>query len=437
MVHRPPALSRVEGSSELRPLPEGWVWTTLGESADLVGGGTPSREKPEYFTGNYVWLTPTEIPKNKIAVVSDSRERITDDALHHSSARLIPKGSILMTSRASIGYVAIAGTEVTTNQGFASFIPREGVNNFYLAYWLWANACFFIEQATGTTFKEIIKSKLRTFSFPLPPLGEQERIVARLEELLNDLEAGAAALERVRAGVKRYKASVLKAACEGRLLVGARRDASLREDGLPEEWRSFRFEELLPNGLSNGLYKPVENLTNDGTRMLDIKGLYKGFDIDFANCRRFTLTENERRKYAIQEGDVLVNRVSKAAEGVGKSALVRRVEELTVFESNMMLARLSNECYPPYINYFLNSLSGRSQTLAKAKTTQQSSVNQDDIKSIVIPLPPLEEQRRIVVEVERRLESARAVESAVEVGLNRAMRLRQAVLRSAFEGRLG
>jgi len=170
--------------------------------------------------------------------------------------------------------------------------------------------------------------------------------------------------------------------------------------------------------------------------MLDIKGLYKGFDVDFGNCRRFILTENERRKYALHEGDVLVNRVSKAAEGVGKSALVRRVDELTVFESNMMLARLSDECYPPYINYFLNSLSGRSQTLAKAKTTQQSSVNQDDIKSIVITLPPLEEQRRIVAAVERRLESARAVESAVEAGLKRAARLRQAVLRSAFKGRL-
>ena len=95
-----------------------------------------------------------------------------------------------MTSRASIGYVAIAGTEVTTNQGFASFLPKDGVNNYFLAYWLWANASFFIEQATGTTFKEITKSKLRTFSLPLPLLPEQERIVARLEELLSDLEAG-------------------------------------------------------------------------------------------------------------------------------------------------------------------------------------------------------------------------------------------------------
>jgi type I restriction enzyme S subunit len=169
-----------------RSLPDGWEFSTLGEIADLIGGGTPSRENPEYFTGDIVWLTPTEIPKTKISVVSDSREKITQDGLRKSSARLIPKGSVLMTSRASIGYVAIAGTEVTTNQGFSSFIPKQGINNFYLAYWLWANANFFIEQATGTTFKEITKSKLRNFSLPVPPLPEQERIVNRIEELLRD-----------------------------------------------------------------------------------------------------------------------------------------------------------------------------------------------------------------------------------------------------------
>jgi len=79
-------------------LPDGWEWKTLGEIADLIGGGTPSRQNPEYFTGDIVWLTPTEISKTKVSVVSDSREKITQDGLRHSSARLIPTGSVLMTS---------------------------------------------------------------------------------------------------------------------------------------------------------------------------------------------------------------------------------------------------------------------------------------------------------------------------------------------------
>ena len=188
-------------------LPEGWRCATLGEIADLVGGGTPSREHPEYFTGNIVWLTPTEIPHNRVTVVSNSREKITQEGLKKSSARLLPKGTVLMTSRASIGYVAIAGKEVTTNQGFASFICKDGVYNYFLAYWLLGNTDYFIEQATGTTFKEIIKSKLRNFPFPLPPLTEQERIIAKIEELFTQLDAGVASLKRVKVALKRYKAS--------------------------------------------------------------------------------------------------------------------------------------------------------------------------------------------------------------------------------------
>src|SRR5262245_56900827 len=107
-------------------LPEGWVWAMLGEIADLTGGGTPSRGQPEYFIGENVWLTPTEIPKDRIATISNSKECITEEGLRKSSARLVPKDTVLLTSRASIGYVAIAGTEVTTNQGFASFTCIEG-----------------------------------------------------------------------------------------------------------------------------------------------------------------------------------------------------------------------------------------------------------------------------------------------------------------------
>lgn len=147
-------------------LPAGWVWTTLGEVAELIGGGTPKRANPEYFTGDIVWLTPTEIPKVGVTVVRDSKERITDEGLRRSSARIIPSGSVLMTSRASIGYVAVAGTDLTTNQGFASFIPADGIFNFYLAYWLRANTELLLQHATGTTFKEITKSKLRPLEFP-------------------------------------------------------------------------------------------------------------------------------------------------------------------------------------------------------------------------------------------------------------------------------
>ncbi|MBK9211211.1 MAG: restriction endonuclease subunit S [Anaerolineales bacterium] len=248
-----------------KQLPNGWIETTLGEIAELVGGGTPSREHPEYFGGRHIWLTPTEIPRNRVTVVATSREKITDDGLKKSSARLLPKGTVLMTSRASIDYVAIAGAEVTTNQGFASFICKDDVYNHYLAYWLLGNVDFFIGQATGTTFKEITKSKLRNFSFPLPPLPEQKRIVAKIEELFTQLDAGMAALQRVKAEVKRYKASVLKAAVEGKL--GIRNDEfRIQDDGqLPAGWKWSTVGEVAKVGTGSTPLRSNERYWKNGT----------------------------------------------------------------------------------------------------------------------------------------------------------------------------
>jgi type I restriction enzyme S subunit len=101
-------------------LPHGWVWAKIEDVClELLGGGTPSRQIPEYFGGDIVWLTPKEVPKSKITILNDSKERITELGLQNSSAKLIPTGS---TSRATIGSVAIAGRDVTTNQGFASLV---------------------------------------------------------------------------------------------------------------------------------------------------------------------------------------------------------------------------------------------------------------------------------------------------------------------------
>jgi type I restriction enzyme, S subunit len=414
-------------------LPVGWEWSTLGEIADLLGGGTPSRKNPEYFTGDIVWLTPTEIPKTKISVISESREKITQDGLRRSSARLIPQGSVLMTSRASIGYVAIAGTEVTTNQGFASFIPKQGINNFYLAYWLWANAEFFIEQATGTTFKEITKSKLRNFSLPIPPLPEQERIVNRIEELFSDLEAGVAALKRVRAGLKRYKASVLKAACEGKLLD---KGGIERSDGLPEEWRCVTLGELIQH-LTSGSRGWAKYYSEDGSLFIRV-GNFERLSKTLNLAKIIFVTEPdgaEANRTRLQLRDLLITMTADVG-------MIGVVDENTLhwriayINQHVGLVRLSEPEYVDFVAYALASEIGQQQFRKKQYGATKLGINFEDINSLEIPLPPLEEQRRIVAEVEQRLSVVSEVESAVEASLVRAGRLRQAILRSAFEGRL-
>ena len=199
-------------------LPNGWILVKIDYICKLIGGGTPSRKNLDYFNGDIVWLTPTEISKNSIQKIYDSKEKITKLGLEKSSARVIPINSVLLTTRASIGYVAIAGIDTSTNQGFASFSCNGTMFNYYLAYWLWSKKNFLESEATGTTFKEISKSKLREIQIPLPPLAEQKRIVSKIESIFTRIDVVERYIESTLRLLDLLKSSTLKQAFEGRLV---------------------------------------------------------------------------------------------------------------------------------------------------------------------------------------------------------------------------
>lgn len=195
-----------------------WKIVKIGTVCTLIGGGTPSRKHPEYFGGNTPWLTPTEIDKTKIKQIYTSREKLTNAGIKHSSAKLIPAGAVLLTTRASIGYVGIAGTQVTTNQGFVSFVCSDTVYNLYLAYWLVSNKKLFNQKARGTTFKEISRSTLRELDIPLPPLAEQKRIVSKLESIFTKIDSLSKQVECTIKQLEALESSTLKLAFDAKLI---------------------------------------------------------------------------------------------------------------------------------------------------------------------------------------------------------------------------
>ena len=160
----------------------------LSNTGEIVSGGTPKTKVDEYWNGSIPWITPKDLSNNSSMYVSKGERSISIDGLENSSAKLLPKGSVLFTSRAPIGYIAIAKNDVTTNQGFKSVIVNEDNYNIFIYYLLKNNINFIENHANGSTFKEISGSVMKNLEFDIPPLPEQKAIAHILSTLDEKIE---------------------------------------------------------------------------------------------------------------------------------------------------------------------------------------------------------------------------------------------------------
>lgn len=161
-----------------------WQRVKLGEVAEIVGGGTPKTSVPEYWGGDIAWLTPKDLTGYTSIYISKGERFITQEGLKNSSATIMPKGTILLSSRAPIGYVAIAQNDICTNQGFKSLIcKKEKANNLFIYYWIKKNTQYLQSLGTGTTFGELSKNVVQNIEIPLPPLETQRKIAEILSSL--------------------------------------------------------------------------------------------------------------------------------------------------------------------------------------------------------------------------------------------------------------
>lgn len=165
-----------------RKIPKGWKTGTIGDVGTIVSGGTPNTSCDEYYcTDGYAWITPNDLSGNTDKMFISHEERdVTVEGIENSSAVLMPKHTVLLSTRAPIGYLAISENEVCTNQGFKSIVPDSGYSEFYIYYVLKSNIPAIAQQGVGTTFKEVSKETLSGFKIPLPPIELTERFAAHI-----------------------------------------------------------------------------------------------------------------------------------------------------------------------------------------------------------------------------------------------------------------
>ncbi|MGC3958424.1 MAG: restriction endonuclease subunit S [Verrucomicrobiota bacterium] len=329
-------------------------------------------------------------------------------------------------------------------------------------------------ERSGSAQPFVVVRKTFERDFLLPPLPEQGRIVSEIEKQFTRLEAGVAALRRVQANLKRYRAAVLKAACEGQLVpteaelqksegrgqkqfesgeqllkrILAERRKNWTGRGqykepaapdtanlptLPEGWKWASVEQLAALVQYGSSAKTSENDT--GIPVLRMGNIDDG-KLVFDKLKYLPKAHDEFPELLLQKGDLLFNRTN-SAELVGKTAVFRGTPEPCSFASYLIRVRLCAGCVPDLVAYYINSVFGRAWIAGcVSQQVGQANVNGTKLQALAIPLPPLAEQTRIVAEVERRLSVVEEMESVVSANLQRATRLRQSVLQKAFTGGL-
>ena len=195
-----------------------WRLGSISDLGTVVGGGTPSKEKPEYYTENVIaWITPNDLSVDKSKFISHGENDITELGYRNSSATMMPAGTVLFSSRAPIGYIAIANNEVTTNQGFKSVIPHKEIGTPYVYYFLIHNLPLIESKASGSTFKEVSGSVMKSVEAVIPDCNT----IAKFNDFCRPIFEFQAKLERENRELTAIRDSLLPRLMSGEIDVSS------------------------------------------------------------------------------------------------------------------------------------------------------------------------------------------------------------------------
>lgn len=197
-----------------------WGEKKLGAVCDIINGGTPDTKEARFWGGNNLWITPKDMGKLDSLYVEDTERKLTDAGLKNSSAKILPIYSIILSSRAPIGHLAINKKEIATNQGCKGIIPKKELSVLFTYYFLLNSIQLLNDLGSGTTFKELSGSKLADVKIPLPPLPEQQRIVVKLDALSTETKKLAVKYQYKLAELEELKKAILEKAFKGELSGG-------------------------------------------------------------------------------------------------------------------------------------------------------------------------------------------------------------------------
>jgi len=408
-------------------VPENWCWTTLGMVSEVVTGNTPSKNKLEYYGGDFPFFKPADLDAGRHTVIAS--EYLSDEG--RSIARIIPAGATAVCCIGSIGKSGYLEIDGTTNQQINSVIPK--INPLYLYYFINTNT--FInelwEKSSATTISIVNKSKMETNKIPLPPLAEQQRIVEQIESLFAKLDEAKEKVENVLQCFEKQQDSIMYEAFSGRLTQTWREFHGI----LKEDWIETTIRNVC-NDIKVGIViKPTQYYT-------DAKSGIPAFRS--ANVRNCHIEDSEwvyidkqghqdNKRSEVREGDVLIVRsgnpgtacvVTKRYDGYNAIDIIIAVPNDKLIDSN-------------YLCYYTNSPVIKNLIKQNKRGVALQHFNVGGYSKLPILLPTIEEQKEIVRLLQEMLEKEVSSQKTLHFVLQQVDLMKKSILAKAFRGELG
>jgi|WetSurMetagenome_2_1015567.scaffolds.fasta_scaffold45119_2 type I restriction enzyme, S subunit len=405
-------------------LPEGWVWATVGDIGIVISGGTPSTRNPKFWGDDIPWITPADLSNYNEMYISKGLRCISKEGLDFSSAKLIPRRSILFSSRAPIGYVAIAKNDLTTNQGFKNLVITNSLSSEFVYYYFKTIKALAEKMASGTTFLELSATKFSQIPIPLPPLNEQSRIVSKIEELFSELDHAKKGLEKAKRQLEVFRQSLLKRAFEGKLT-----NKIIEKGRLPKEWKWIKVSEIC-NVVRGGSPRPAgdSRYYNGHIPFLKVKDITKDNKV-YLNSYEFTIKEAGLAKTRKISPNTLLLSNSGATLGVPKICTI----EATMNDGIAAFLDLDKRSIH-YLYYFWLSKTRELRNINMGAA--QPNLNTDIIKNYDLPYCSFDEQQLIVQAIESRFSLIENLVDSINIGLKKVEAFRHSILKKTFEGKL-
>lgn len=381
-------------------VPKDWETSKIANLFDVETGTTPSTRVEDYWKdGKINWITPTDLSRLESNIyVSQSERKISENAARVASLKPIPKGSIILSTRAPVGYTAVLQVSSTFNQGCKSLIPKNisDVCPEFYCYFLLNSKKRLEALSSGATFLELSKYRLESLVVPKPQIMEQRNIAQVLLKIDGAIQK---TYEMIAKSQDLRKGLFQELLTKG---IGHREFKETEVGKIPKSWELFSLGELLTI-CQYGLSLPL--LEKGQYPIVRMNEIYDGYVI--SNVEKFVdLDEKLFAKFKLEDGDVLFNRTN-SFELVGRSGLFELAGDY-VFASYLIRLRPNKETLDShYLTYQLIFSRDRIVKYA-SKAVHQANINATNLRKITIPVPPLEEQKRIC-------ETLRSMDSTIRI----------------------